>query len=197
MGCRLLPSSASVSNGGCLNRSSGSTSHDDPSIASLTRSCHPRTDANHCGDANNASRPWSASSTSATIFARASSVSVAHRSVRPEALLRTHRSNLSITRRSRVASWAIATGRIPGNSTAAIRLQGSGSGAPGVGCLRCRVEEPAHRGLADRVQHEAPAQQPGLARSGCLRRALGGSATRWTLIRGGLAKGVRSRDSQR
>ena len=51
----------------------------------------------------------------------------------------------------------------------------------------------ADRGLADRVQHEAPAQQPGLARPGCLRRALGGSATRWTLISGGLAKGVRSR----
>ena len=50
----------------------------------------------------------------------------------------------------------------------------------------------AHRGLADRVQHEAPAQQPGLARPGCLRRALGDSATRWTLISGGLAKGVRS-----
>ena len=44
-----------------------------------------------------------------------------------------------------------------------------------------------------RVQHEAPAQQPGLARPGCLRRALGGSATRGTLISGGLAKGVRSR----
>ena len=50
----------------------------------------------------------------------------------------------------------------------------------------------ADRGLADRVQHEAPAQQPGLARPGYLRRALGGSATRWTLISGGLAKGVRS-----
>ena len=50
----------------------------------------------------------------------------------------------------------------------------------------------ADRGLADRVQHEAPAQQPGLALPGCLRRALGGSATRWTLISGGLAKGVRS-----
>ena len=41
---------------------------------------------------------------------------------------------------------------------------------------------------------QAPAQQPGLARPGYLRRALGGSATRWTLISGGLAKGVRSRD---
>ena len=55
----------------------------------------------------------------------------------------------------------------------------------------------AHRGLADRVQHEAPAQQPALACPGCLRRALGGSATRWTLISGGLAKGVRSPNSVR
>ena len=54
----------------------------------------------------------------------------------------------------------------------------------------------ADRGLADRVQHEAPAQQPGLARPGCLRRALGSSATRWTLISGGLAKGVRSHPSR-
>ena len=62
---------------------------------------------------------------------------------------------------------------------------------------RRAVRQPARgagaaRGLADRVQHEAPAQQPGLARPGCLRPALGGSATRWTLISGGLAKGVRS-----
>ena len=34
--------------------------------------------------------------------------------------------------------------------------------------------------------------EPGLARPGSLRRALGGSATRWTLISGGLGKGVRS-----
>ena len=52
---------------------------------------------------------------------------------------------------------------------------------------RRAVREPARgagadRGLADRVQHEAPAQQPWLARPGYLRRALGGSATRWTLI---------------
>ena len=66
--------------------------------------------------------------------------------------------------------------RVPGRR--AVRQPARGAGAA--------------RGLADRVQHEAPAQQPGLARPGCLRRALGGSATRWTLISDGLAKGVRS-----
>ena len=69
-----------------------------------------------------------------------------------------------------------AARRVPGRR--AVRQPARGAGAD--------------RGLADRVQHEAPAQQPGLARPGYLRRALGGSATRWTLISGGLAKGVRS-----
>ena len=50
----------------------------------------------------------------------------------------------------------------------------------------------ADRGLADRVQHEAPAQQPGLARPGYLRGALEDGAAGRTLIRGGLANGVRS-----
>ena len=67
---------------------------------------------------------------------------------------------------------------------------------------RREVRQPARgagadRGLADRVQHEAPAQQPGLARPGCLRRATQGGTTGWTLIRGGLAKGVRSPPSRR
>ena len=38
----------------------------------------------------------------------------------------------------------------------------------------------------------APAQQPRLALPGCLRRAVEGETTGWTLISGGLAKGVRS-----
>ena len=69
-----------------------------------------------------------------------------------------------------------AARRVPGRR--AVRQPARGAGAA--------------RGLADRVQHEAPAQQPGLARPGCLRRALGGSATRWTLIKRWSRKGVRS-----
>lgn len=41
-------------------------------------------------------------------------------------------------------------------------------------------------------KHQTPAQQPRLAGSGYLRRALQGGSTRRTLIRGGLANGVRS-----
>ena len=42
----------------------------------------------------------------------------------------------------------------------------------------------------DRYPSAVDRWQPGLARPGCLRRALGGSATRWTLLSGGLATGV-------
>ena len=42
------------------------------------------------------------------------------------------------------------------------------------------------------IRGEAPAQQPRLALPGRLRRALEGETTGWTLISGGLVKGVRS-----
>ena len=89
-----------------------------------------------------------------------------------------HRQQLHRARRAvgepirRVVQRPVAR-RVPGRR--AVRQPARGAGAA--------------RGLADRVQHEAPAQQPGLARPGCLRRALRGSATRWTLISGGPVSG--------
>ncbi len=87
-----------------------------------------------------------------------------------------HRARCAVGKPIRRVVQRPAARRVPGRR--AVRQPARGAGAD--------------RGLADRVQHEAPAQQPGLARPGYLRRALGGSATRWTLISGGLAKGVRS-----
>ncbi len=46
--------------------------------------------------------------------------------------------------------------------------------------------------MLHRSRRSRDLKQPGLARPGCLRRATQGGTTGWTLISGGLAKGVRS-----
>ena len=84
-----------------------------------------------------------------------------------------HRARCAVGKPIRRVVQRPAARRVPGRR--AVRQPARGAGAD--------------RGLADRVQHEAPAQQPGLARPGYLRRALGGSATRWTLISGGRGSG--------